>query len=497
MGKRLSPADKARAAALGKRRPPQVNFSNWSEFAAYVLAPEGKSLLPTQEAVIFDPERIKWLCGILGVGKTSTLVGSVLIPCLLYPGSTGIILRAVWWTLEQTTLKRFRECLDRLGEGVVLDEFKGPPAVYQLATISQDGTPTPPSTIIFTGLDELSKVASAEFDFVGVDEADEMDFDTIITLNQRLRARKWKQDRAEGPYTLTLVSNPPPRSHWLHQHFCDDDDQCEPVKLGKKFVPHPDENKDNLPPDYYEKAFPAGTPNHILRRLRYGECGPNPKAGEGVFKDDFNLALHVADLKIIPGAIGVRGWDFGKRRPACVAGQLLPDGSVNRLLEFLGHNELIKNFGQKVIMQCNARLAGIKQWIDYCDPHGDAKKDVSEKTSVSELRALGLNPLWWDHLIETRLNYMKDALNTWGNGRPKAMFDRSGCKFIIEGYSGGYAWPKDPPGAHQVAKKPKADGFYEHLMDADGYILVGLNHGAPNTDVSRLRKNLSRRQKER
>lgn len=57
------------------------------------------------------------------------------------------------------------------------------------------------------------------------------------------------------------------------------------------------------------------------------------------------------------------------------------------------------------------------------------------------------------------------------------MYDRVGCQALIEGYAGGYTYALPRPG-HRLKEEPVADGFYEHLMDADRYIEVGLALGS-------------------
>lgn len=168
-----------------------------------------------------------------------------------------------------------------------------------------------------------------------------------------------------------------------------------------------------------------------------------------------------------------RSWDFGKRRPGCVIAQRTNSGHVNRLLAVLGQNEMLHSFASRVLMMCAEKFPD-GDWNDWCDPHGAAKRDVSEKSSHDVLRELGLRPQFRETEIDSGLELMARGLNTIINKRPRSMYDRRGCSILIEGYASGYKWPEERIGQSQ-RRKPLADGYYEHVMDCDRYLEVGLN----------------------
>lgn len=431
----------------------------------------GGEPLPTQRDFVFSPERYKFYRGLAGCAKTSSLCASGLIPALLYPGSKWLVTRAEQWTLEETTYTRFKEMVGRLGEGAIVDEVTSPLLKVWLAPARPDARGNlEPSEFTFHAIDEVGKVGSTEYDGVLVDEAAEMDSTIIGALKARLRHRR--PDGGQGPYFLNMVSNPTSRAHWLYRELSGLDPE-HPTPWAKEFVPKPRENEENLPPNYYEEAS-RGMSAEMKLRLIEGEWGPDPR-GEAVFPD-FRHQLHVAELKLMHGQPMVRGWDFGRRRPAVVWGQVTPEGWVNRLRAELGKDVGLKAWAQHVLRVSQTLFSGASGWTDFCDPHGQAKRDNSEESSFDILRSLGLNPQGRDVGIQNGLDRMTAGLCTLVKGRPRSQYDREGCRLLIEGYGGGYIWPNSRPG-HQVKDKPWADGYYEHLMDADRYLEVGLSFG--------------------
>lgn len=469
---RLSRIEKLRLESISPVEP--QTMATLEELASTLMG--GKPLHATQREYVFYPNKVSWLTGPIGTGKTAAAVARVTIPAVLLPGSRWFVGRAVKWTLEETTMRDFLTHWARLGKGFIIDKQESPIIKYWLAPAVRrpDGKPAEPVEVIFHSLDDLSKLGGTAFTGALIDEANEIEQQQASTLDARLRQLLPGQERPEGPFYLNLVSNPVRRSHWLHRMFCNEED-CEPVPWGKKFLTDKKENEAYLPPGYYEDRALGMTPEMRLRFIE-GQCGPDP-AGEGVFSDEFSQDLHVANLKYTPKLPMIRGWDFGRRRPACVFAQRQPNGAVWRLAAMLGNNESLDRFSERVLNRSGEQFAGVGQWTDFCDPHGAAKRDVSEETSFSILQKKGIQPRSRDVSIATRLELMSKGLRMLIGKRPRSQYDRANCGLLIEGYGGGYCWPPASPLTGVTKEKPLADGWYEHPMDADGYIEVGLALG--------------------
>lgn len=466
---RIQKLKQRQALASEKRVTEQLDL----EGLAAKLA--GGPLRPTQKQFIFSPERIAWYPGPAGCAKTTSLCVSLLLPALLYPGSRWGIFRWVYWSLQETTMERFFECVARLGPRAIVDKVQGPPMKVWLASAVQDerGQPGEPSEFIFHGLDDFEKIGGTAFTGIGVDECNEIDRSMAETLNLRLRFKRPQCERPQGPYFLRLASNPVMRRHWLHRSFCQESD-CDPVPFGAKFKPQPRENEMNLPEGYYDDAASRMSPEMKIRMID-GECGPDP-SGQAVFPE-FTEGVHVGTLHMQREVPMIRSWDFGRRRPACVWAQATPEGWVNRLLCLLGENESLEVFLQRVLLFSSSRFSGAREWQDFCDPHGDARRDVTDITSCDVLRRAGLNPRYRDVNVEQGLGYLSMGLNTLVRGRPRSMYDRAGCAILIEGYMGGYQYQMVRPG-HPDKPAPFKDGYYEHPMDCDRYLEVNLRLGS-------------------
>lgn len=481
---RLSRLEKAQRAA-GDTSEAVVRASlNYDLLVQTIL---GGPPSETQRAFIFSPNRIAWFTGPYGSGKTGALVCSVVLPALIYPDSKWFVARETYWTLQETTLGDFERYILRLGSNIVVDRQKGPPYKVWLASglRKADGRPEEPSLVVFHSLDDMDKLGSTQFSGVAVDEANEIQQPIAAALDGRLRHRREHYEmRPEGPFFLRFASNPVRRSHWLHQYFCAEPDCKLQEPWGIKFKSKPYENAANLPPNYYEDIGKGMTQEQKLRFV-LGECGPDPK-GDGVYSE-FRPEMHVKEgLKYDPKFPLIRGWDFGRRRPAVVWAQLV-EGQLRRLAAMMGDNISLERFYERVMNRTSMQFFEAREFLDYCDPSGNQKRDVSEETSISILQKKGLNPRWRDVKLETGIELVGKGLTTLtSKGEARSVFDRANCSLLIEGYLGGYCWPK-PTALREVHDKPFKDGFYEHLMDADRYIetCIALGPTAPYANHKR------------
>lgn len=458
---------------------------------------------PTQREFILCPDKRALFRGPIGSAKSTSLLASLLLPALMYPGTRFGLFRSDWWTLVETTLQDLIDIIsERFGWQLVVRKLEGPPYRMWIHPARPDATGRyVPSEIFCHGLDDLGKLGSTRFTGVYIDEVSEVDEKIAITLSNRLRHRRPllqgeapdPQGRPKGPFFWRACTNPTRRSHWVHKKFCGqiecghEDEDCEHPSWGTCFVPQPRENEHNLPANYYDEESQGMSPEMFMRMIM-GNCGPDP-SGQGVFSSEFRMETHVGNLKAVKGVPGIGGWDFGRRRPAFVAAQRLPNSCMNYLLAELGHNENLQTFATRVLQMRTMRFPEITEWMEYVDPHGTQKKDTAEKSSIDVLQQdFKLKVRYRDTLVENGIELMSKGLNTLINGRPRNMFDRNGCRILIEGYMGGYVY-NTPRAGHQEKPTPLKDGFYEHPMDANRYIEVGVNMGS-TVPAGKHKKNL-------
>ena len=458
---------KKRMAGIKEIGPRKISL----EELAALICHETKPLLPTQRDFIFCPDFVALYMGPLGSGKTTSLLASGLTPALLYPGSRWFCARAHWTYMEDTILQPFREMLDRIGSDCIIDELQGPPNHIWI----RPGREGPPVEFVFHSLDDLRKLGGTKFTGVLLSEVNEIEESIATTLAMRCRHPLPGQDRPVGPFFWRAECNPVRRSHWVHRKFCNEHD-CDPKPWGKKFRPNRKENELNLPPGYYEEQA-AGLSPELRIRFIEGECGPDPM-GQAVFPE-FRHSIHVDDLEMFPGVDGMIGFDFGRRRPAAVLAQRRPDdGGIDRLKSILGQSETTRQFGNRLVQVCNMEFPLIRNWVVFCDPHGRKQESSAEETDIQILNSIFPDIRYRDVSKKRRIELMSEGLCTLTKmGRPRSRFDREGCAYLIEGYGGGYHFPEATPGRRFV-EEPVADGYYEHGMDADGYIEVNTHLGS-------------------
>jgi phage terminase large subunit len=151
-----------------------------------------------------DPEVL--VAGPAGTGKSRACLEKLHIMMLLNPGARGLIARKAAVTLSSTALvtwQRFvaKEAIE-VGDVVYYGGSAQEPASYQY----KNG-----SVVSIGGLDKVSKIMSAEYDVVYVQEATELtenDWESITT-----RLRNWRITFQQ----LIADCNPQSPEHWLKQ----------------------------------------------------------------------------------------------------------------------------------------------------------------------------------------------------------------------------------------------------------------------------------------
>lgn len=159
------------------------------------------------------------------------------------------------------------------------------------------------STVHFVGLDNPGRWFSTEIGAAAFDEAHEIDEESVLTINSRLRQRcsaciqKGKADCEHMPHRMILTFNPAEPDHWLRQWFILGATPTDwgwykerligtqadnPIGDGEYFLADPRRNP-FLPPDYIENSL-AGM--STLKRRRYLEGLWEHISGQGFFDQD-------------------------------------------------------------------------------------------------------------------------------------------------------------------------------------------------------------------
>lgn len=201
--------------------------------------------------------------------------------------------------------------------------------------------------------------------------------------------------------------------------------------------------------------------------------------GKAVFAD-YSKDLHTVDgpIEPEPGIPLLIGWDFGLT-PAAVICQLV--GKQLRVLE-----EIIETDGSidKLCPVVWSHLAiNYRNWliqddgiICFVDPAGNQRKDTDEKTCVGVMRK---GPTWSFKKIlfgpphwEPRRRAVDHYLTKTHRGKSCLQISETGCPLLVEGFSGGYQFPRGTIEIEPTKIRPVKNKF-SHPHDAFQYVCDG------------------------
>ncbi len=403
--------------------------------------------LPHQKAFHESNAMFRAYIGGFGAGKTMAGVWEAIDVSMAYPRNVGLIARRTYRELLDSTAKLF---LDVCPRELIKNYSKREEKVEFV-----NG-----SVVLFRSLDDVEKFRSLNLGWWYIDEASEVhDEDIPNKLIGRLRLPvPWR-----GAW---VTSNPPHFDHWLYRW-------CKRAETNPRYfyVRASTYENPHLPPEYVETLEQEYGPQWAARFLRgeFGSIAP----GNAVY-DAFNYDLHVVpDIKWDPSRAVVRAWDFGRHRPAVLFSQLGPDRQWRILYEMMGHWVLIRDWAEKVVTTSNEMFPGAS-FIDVGDPAGAQRGDKEERSSVEILwQEFGIKVVTRRYPKKRLVELVNQKLATVRKGKdgvlvPAVIISKAGCPVLIDGFAGGYSWPKDRGG--RVRKDlPVEDGYFEHLQDCAQY----------------------------
>lgn len=243
-----------------------------------------------------DPEVL--LSGPAGTGKSRACLEKLNTLALLFPGMRGLIVRKTLASLGSTALVTWRKFIIKEATEANQVEYYGGSAEEAPQYRYSNG-----SVITIGGLDKATKIMSAEYDVIYVQEAIELTEDDWESLTTRLR--NWRIPFQQ----LIGDTNPSSNTHWLKK-------RSELTILESRHEDNPQlfdtagqvTEKGRV---YINKLDKLTGPRRL--RLRYGLW----VAAEGlVYEDYYDEAIHLIDRFEIPED-WARYWvvDFGYTNP--------------------------------------------------------------------------------------------------------------------------------------------------------------------------------------
>lgn len=302
--------------------------------------------------------------------------------------------------------------------------------------------------ICFRALDDENDVRhllSTEYSGGHIDEAKEIPHIIASSLMSRFRYPPKKDYADEDPFLvrpqLLLTTNYPNRDHWLYRDF------VAAIKVGYRiFEQTQEENKHNLPDNYYEnQAIDFADRPDMLRTLVLGQWGMTYK-GKLVYPEwnqwPTGTFLAPGPLQADSGRLIHRGWDNTGLHPACVISQLNAQLQWDILAEFWDEDTGITEFTEWVHLFCQDRYNGGK-FADTLDPASINRGNDPTKGSSLDWMKKYFNQVGaefnWQHGIQT-FTTRREAVASrlaMAHGRPLMRIDPS-CRLVIDGFDGGY-----------------------------------------------------------
>ena len=316
----------------------------------------------------------------------------------------------------------------------------------------------------------IGKLKGLELGAVVVDQAEEITLDDFLFLKGRL-------SRPVPIRPILLLANPPNVGHWLHTWF-----ELEKNKHKCEMFSMPTEaNRHNIPEGYIENLR-----RDYADRPGWLKCYLEGTWGYVVLGDSafvgFRADSHMRKVEYNPAKVLYRGWDFGWKHPAVTWHQFTEEGGLHQLHEDMGDKIDIRKYARHIVLQTNQRFPGASV-VDYGDYAGNQKSDKDDAKSTIEIlrQEEGIevksrpNPS-----IDARISLVQKYISMLSGAHPFFTVDPS-CRITIDALEGGYGRDKENG---EVIK----DGFFEHIMDATGYVFWNLFQHDANEAKKRARQ---------
>lgn len=339
---------------------------------------------------------------------------------------------------------------------------------------------------------DVMRLDSLELTGAWVNEARHIDLIHVKTLKKRVG--RFPPKKGTWGVSLTwsgmfMDTNPPPYDHWWPRMF-----DVEKVEGWKQHIQPPAllrqpdktwlanplaENVDNQPLgyEYWFGMIPGATNDEI--RVTVEGFYANTFSGRPVYESEFSDYVHCSDepLKVFRGMPLCFGWDFGLT-PACLVGQVAPNGQLRILREYVCTDGGLRQFVQNVVTPGLARdFPNMTVKGSWADPAGAQRAQADDTiTCIGTLVSMGYEtypaPVPNNDFV-IRRSAVIDYLSRMIDGQPGIIIDPS-CQMLKLGFQGGYKFSRiQIPGYEKYKTEPEKNE-YSHIHDGLQYMCVGL-----------------------
>lgn len=227
---------------------------------------------------------------------------------------------------------------------------------------------------------------------------------------------------------------------------------------------------------WYEEQKSRRTDKDVAQEL---DISYSVSAGEAFYKG-FVRALHVRKMHINKDRELMLSWDFGFHHPNCSIHQISVDGIWIIVDNIFGEDVVIDEFAEIVNQYLNENYNGyLFKTKGYGDPAGLQGSDKSKKSSIKILAEHGFPVKTLPSNMPTtnytaRKSIIEKRLKTLIGGCPGLVVnDHPNNAIIIEGFEGGYHFPKANT-VGMVRETPEKDSYYEHPFNTIEYFATNM-----------------------
>lgn len=202
---------------------------------------------------------------------------------------------------------------------------------------------------------------------------------------------------------------------------------------------------------------------------------------------DWNTETHGSTETMHPhlGLPLLRGWDFGLT-PAAVVCQYRGEELVV-LKEFVAFNMGIERFSTHVLAQCAIDYPlwnDLKRdWVDFIDPSGFARKDTDEKSCADILASKKLRLIPGPIAFTKRKEAVEHFLTKRTKEGPCFRASLPDCPMLVRGFKGGYQYPEEAENFEANELRPEKNEF-SHVHDALQMVAGGIRNPKKSSGAS-------------
>ena len=231
------------------------------------------------------------------------------------------------------------------------------------------------------------------------------------------------------------------------------------------------ENRENLPPNYYETLVGNNTPDWVDVHVhaKYGKS----LHGQAVFRSSFRPDWHVTynTLKPVSSYPLMIAQDFG-RTPAALVCQVDTRGRLLVLGELTALDMGIEKFSTEYLRPMLWRSFPGASCFVIADPAGREKTQVGEISPFDAMKKRGFNVYGaTTNVIETRLRAVEDYCMRAVDGGPALLIDGGNCPQLVMALKSKYRYKRKQTG--DLDERPEKSHPWSDLADCLQYACLG------------------------